>query len=276
MLKNTNVVTFFFIVVMLTCTTQAFANLPLKQWQSVATVKAIDPVQHTLTLRHADIPGLMPSMTMPFRIKNKSIYKNIEVGDQISFTFIRQPDYFTIVALSRLKKAEKVAVKSRGAFIKKIPWDYKVVDQHGKSTSLAEHRGKLMLVSFIYASCPSVCPLLTAKIQAMTTKHDAEQSQKLSVLTFTLDPNTDSPHKLNEYASSHGIKNKNWHFLTGDETTMKIIANSFNVISLAKRNGDYEHSSDLHLINKEGVLVKSYPGLNLDMTVIAKDIKTLL
>src|SRR5690348_5176513 len=87
-------------------------------------------------------------------------------------------------------------------------------DAHGKSVDLADFRGKVVVLDFIYASCTDVCPLqsdLLAQLQAdVTAGHMADQVEFLSI---SVDPERDTPAVRRTYGEAHGLKPDNWMFL---------------------------------------------------------------
>ena len=79
-----------------------------------------------------------------------------------------------------------------------------LIDQHGSAVSLASLKGKPVLIDFIYTSCASTCPMLTAKMAAIAQKLGPALGADVRIVSISLDPEHDSPAELAKYARSHG------------------------------------------------------------------------
>src|SRR5260370_4057536 len=95
--------------------------------------------------------------------------------------------------------------------------DVTLIDQHGNAISLASLKGKPVLIDFIYTSCASTCPVLTAKIAAVAPELGPALRANLTLVSITLDPEHDGPAQLAAYAKSQSADGKGrqgWLFLT--------------------------------------------------------------
>ena len=86
--------------------------------------------------------------------------------------------------------------------------------QDGQRLSLKELRGKVVAVTFIYASCTDTCPLLTAKMAGLQAALGADFGPKVFFLSITVDPERDTPAVLQRYAQGHGANFAGWAFLS--------------------------------------------------------------
>ena len=97
--------------------------------------------------------------------------------------------------------------------------DFTLTDQSGQKVSMADQRGKLVLLTFLYTNCPDVCPLITQNLnqalQMLGTKRD-----DVRVLAVSVDPEGDTPKAVDEYAKAHHLLPE-FHYLIGsrDELT---------------------------------------------------------
>jgi len=90
-----------------------------------------------------------------------------------------------------------------------------LVDQFGQPLTLAELRGKVVLLTFTYSSCADVCPLITAAMAALQQRLTAAERQQVFFLSVTTDPEVDTPAVLHAYATRLGADLASWAFLTG-------------------------------------------------------------
>lgn len=90
--------------------------------------------------------------------------------------------------------------------------DFRLTDHTGRQVSLADYRGKAILLFFGYASCPDVCPLTLARLQRVL-EGMGEDAEEVEVLLVTVDPERDTPEALAGYVARFGPRVTG---LTGD------------------------------------------------------------
>jgi cytochrome oxidase Cu insertion factor (SCO1/SenC/PrrC family) len=93
--------------------------------------------------------------------------------------------------------------------------DTRLVDQNGKTVSLAALKGRPLMVDFIYTSCPGPCLMETAKLTNVALRLGSDLGWKVAIVSITVDPEHDGPAQLREYAQQQGADKKGWYFLTG-------------------------------------------------------------
>ncbi len=92
----------------------------------------------------------------------------------------------------------------------------KLVDQNGNSVNLADLKGRLVLVDFIYTTCPGPCELMTAKLSKVADKLESELGNQVEIVSITLDPEHDGPRQLLDFAKAQNAGRPGWLFLTGE------------------------------------------------------------
>jgi protein SCO1/2 len=100
----------------------------------------------------------------------------------------------------------------------KLP-EFSLQNQFGKTFTDDDLRGRVVVVDFIFTSCPDVCPLLTEQLAALR-KRMPEQAP-LSFVSFSVDPEHDTPERLRIFAQQHGVDVVNFWFLTGPIAEVK-------------------------------------------------------
>lgn len=100
----------------------------------------------------------------------------------------------------------------------KLP-QFTLQNQLGDSFTDADLRGRVVVVDFIFTSCPDVCPLLTQQLAALRKKLPVEAP--LSFVSFSVDPEHDTPERLRAFARLHGVDVPNFWFLTGPIAEVK-------------------------------------------------------
>ena len=98
-------------------------------------------------------------------------------------------------------------------------------------------------------------------------------------LSFSIDPDRDTPSRLREYRESYKVATNNWHFFTGDEEDTHLLAKEF--FNGAERNeeieGGFGHTSYFALVDKDGLVRGVYDGTNVDQVdQLEQDLRKLL
>jgi protein SCO1/2 len=153
--------------------------------------------------------------------------------------------------------------------------DFKLIDQDGKPFQFKNSRGKLVLVTFIFTTCPDVCPLLTAKFAAVQRTLDERKFRDYLLLSITTDPERDSPAVLREYAGNFKADLHRWSFLTGTRADLAKVWKIFRVNVTKTRSGDVNHTSLTTLIDRQGKRRVDYYGDRWQDKEVLKDIEWL-
>jgi protein SCO1/2 len=99
-----------------------------------------------------------------------------------------------------------------------------VVTQDGKTLNFYDDviKGKRVVVSFIYTSCPDICPLTTARLTQVEDQLRDQMGHDLFFISMTVDPEHDTPEKLKEFSKAFGT-GPGWLFLTGKPEDIRFI-----------------------------------------------------
>jgi protein SCO1/2 len=129
----------------------------------------------------------------------------------------------------------------------KVP-DVKMIRQDGKKLSFLKELddGRPVILSFVFVSCSAICPMLTHVLSKVQSKLDAE-GKKAHLISISIDPESDSPAKLTEYAKKFGA-GAGWDFYTGTREASLALQKAFNTYRGDKMN----HTAT--------ILMRSEPG----------------
>ncbi|MBY0331040.1 MAG: SCO family protein [Acetobacteraceae bacterium] len=148
--------------------------------------------------------------------------------------------------------------------------DFALQDPEGRPVGLADLRGKVVVLHFIYASCPDVCPLhadLIARIQEMVSL--TPMRERVRFVTITTDPERDTPEVMRGYGEARGLDPVNWTFLTsGAERPEegRRLAEAYGLRFVPTPDGMQMHAVVTHAIDREGRLRARFHGLGFDPT----------
>lgn len=157
--------------------------------------------------------------------------------------------------------------------------DFALRDAAGRAVNLHDFRGKVVVLWFVYADCPDVCPLHSealARIQAAINQ--TPMRDLVQFVTVTTNPQRDTVDVLKAYGSAHGLDPVNWVFLTsGPEhpTTPRELAERYGLKFTVTRDGSQMHGIVTHLIDKSGMLRARYHGLKFQPTNLIVHVNAL-
>lgn len=153
--------------------------------------------------------------------------------------------------------------------------NFTLVNQNGESFRFNGKRGNLVLATFIFTTCPDVCPLFTAKFAAIQRALDEKKIRDYWLLSITTDPERDSAATLKEYASRFKADLNRWAFLTGSRAELAKVWQAFGVNVTRTEVGQVFHTGLTTLIDRRGNRRIDYYGDKwLDKEVL-KDIQWL-
>ncbi|NHM03088.1 SCO family protein [Flavobacterium celericrescens] len=165
---------------------------------------------------------------------------------------------------------------------------FELIDQNNKKISDKDYLGKVYVVEFFFATCPTICPKMNQSM--LQLQEEFYGNPNFGLASITIDPEHDTSAVLKEHANQLGVKHYNWHFLTGDKKYIYGLANKgFNLYAGEnnKAAGGFEHSGLFALVDKDGKIrcrkdgqgnpILYYDGLDAKgVEAIKEDIKKLL
>ncbi len=165
-------------------------------------------------------------------------------------------------------------------------FDFKVqsfhyTNQDGKTVSLEDLKGKVWVADFIFTSCKTVCPPMTNSMAGLQKNIEEAGIEDIEIVSFSVDPEVDTPEKLKQFGKKHHADFSNWHFLTGyEQGDIEAFAEeSFKAaVQKTAASDQVSHGTSFYLVDQSGTVVTRYSGTNRsdkeDLTVI-QDIKAL-
>ena len=156
--------------------------------------------------------------------------------------------------------------------------DARLTDQHGNPFSSSQLFGKPWVINFIFTACPSICPAVTENLVQV---HRSTNSEQVTFITITVDPENDTSPALLTYAKKMGADHENWKFLTGKRNEIWQLCKEKFRLPVAKgadsKHGIIAHSSKVLLFQSDGSLNNAYEGTSQeDMSKLKNDLQGLL
>ncbi|WP_010096833.1 SCO family protein [Ornithinibacillus scapharcae] len=153
--------------------------------------------------------------------------------------------------------------KYEGDFSYKVD-DFTFTNQDGEEFSKSDLDGKIWIADFIYTTCDTECPQMTYNKQKIERSLTEAGINDVEFVSFSIDPEVDTPEVLKEYGEVRGIEFDNWTFLTGyDFDTIKELAVSSFKIPIEKMKDDdstFMHGVSFMVVSPEGNAIKSFNG----------------
>jgi protein SCO1/2 len=210
---------------------------PSRQYELRGQVLAVDRARREITIKHEDIRGFMPAMTMPFKVRDERLLEGWTPGDLVRATLVvRNADGY-LSALERTGHAPLVEPPPPPRVdllaVGDLAPDGRFTDQSGRARRLSDWRGQALAVTFIYTRCPlpNFCPLMDrhfADVQRRLAA-DAALRGRVHLLSISFDPAFDTPPVLASHAARVGADGAHWTFLTGTREEIDGFAAPFGV-----------------------------------------------
>lgn len=158
--------------------------------------------------------------------------------------------------------------------------DFQFTNQDGEQVGLEDLKGSVWIADFIFTNCITVCPPMTANMAELQRKVKDEKLDNVYFVSFSVDPEVDTPEALKTYGEAFGADFSTWHFLTGyDQKTIEEFAYENYRTWVLKPKGEDQviHGISFYLMNKKGEIVAEYPGdKDVPFNQIIRDIKAAL
>lgn len=158
--------------------------------------------------------------------------------------------------------------------------NFQATTQDKETMTASDLEGEWWVANFMYTNCTMVCPTMTPNLIRVQTDLE-ELGLDTQIISFSIDPDYDTPQVLKEYAEEYQINLSNWNFLTGydfDEI-QDLSENTFKTV-LADGGPDgheFVHSTYVFLINPDGEVIKQYDGISEDeLQTLVDDLNTVM
>lgn len=238
-----------------------------RSYQLTGQILVVKPETNEVLVRHEDIPGFMPAMTMPYTVKDAAILEDRVAGDLITATLQVAPDRAFLSAITRtgsaplpddarttIPPAANVHLLKSGDAVPAT----RLTDQDGQAIALTDFKGSATAITFIYTRCPlaQFCPLIDrrfAEVQALVAA-DPALAGKVRLVSISFDPQFDRAATLRAHASKLGADPKVWRFATAEEATVDRLAAEFGVNVIREKDGTITHNLRTAIVTPAGTI----------------------
>jgi protein SCO1 len=177
-------------------------------------------------------------------------------------------------ATARARAASAARAAPHLAVIREAP-DFALLDVEGRSVGLADLRGNVVLLSFLFTGCKSACPVISHRMASLQRRLAASGSASgVKLISVTIDPDHDTPRVLAAHARKLGAR-AGWHFVSEDAARTRAVLASYDEWTRRLSDGDLEHPARVHLIDRRGRVREIYSLEFFDEREAFRDIAAL-
>lgn len=212
-------------------------------YQVKGVIREVYPEKKKVKITHEDIPGYMEAMTMMLDVRDGKELSGLIAGDNVAFRMLVTDDDGWIDQLKKLdgprtplpaeppsfRRVREVTPLAVGD---QLP-EYIFTNTVGRVVRLSDYRGNALAITFIFTRCPfpTFCPRLSTSFSDAQTalKTQANGPTNWNLLSITIDPEYDTPARLQGYADRYKADPKRWEFATGDLTDITAIGEQFGL-----------------------------------------------
>src|SRR5688572_15845226 len=236
-----------------------------RTYQLTGQVLAVKAETNEILVKHDDIPGFMPAMTMTYAVKDAALIKDRAAGDLITATLIVEPSLAHLSAITKTGSAPvpadaRTTIPAAAGIDLLRPGDAApdtmLINQDGMPITLKDFAGTATAITFIYTRCPlpQYCPLMDrrfADVQALVAQTPA-LAGKVRLLSVSFDPKFDRAAVLRQHAASLKADPAVWTFATADASVVDRLAARFGVNVIREPNDTITHNLRTAVVDPSG------------------------
>ncbi len=136
-----------------------------------------------------------------------------------------------------------------------VPPEFTLKNQDGEAVALSDYRGSVVLLTAIYATCPTACPMIALQARRSIETLPEELRDEITILAVSLDPEGDSMEKMARAAEAYGMSTPQFHFLNGEPDEVNRVLDRLQVARLPnEKTGEIDHANLFFLIDRSGTI----------------------
>ena len=239
-------------------------------------IVSVDAAKGSVLLDHEAVPGFMEAMTMSYKLKDASVMSELHPGDRIAAKLLvhktadgyADPQLDQIVVTAQARPDYKPTVEYHVPEVGDAVPDFKLVNEEGRTIQLAQFKGRVLLLTFVYTRCPlaDFCPRMSRNFAEIDKALQAEPAlyRATHLLSISFDPKYDTPAVLKSYGGAYtGLYTKekfaHWDFAAPPVDELAAVTQFFNVGVTPGEGTSLTHSLSTVLIGKDGKVAAWYP-----------------
>jgi protein SCO1/2 len=262
-------------------------SAPEKHYPIQAEVISSSPERQMITVKHGDIPGLMPAMTMSYMVADPKQLQQLGPGDKISAELVVSSSKGRLENIVLLRKGDgkpSPGTSQRLPEIGEAVPDFAFVNEDGNPIHIKDFSGRTLLVTFIYTRCPlpDFCPRINENFRQIQSilRENPDALKKTAFLSISFDPEHDTPSVLKHYASIYKHPDSQnapaeWQFAVPVAKDLPEIAYFFGLVYRPEQ-AQIVHSLSTTLIGPTGKIVSYFSGNDWTPAQVAQTIQSTI
>lgn len=151
-----------------------------------------------------------------------------------------------------------------------------LTDHNGKRFALADLRGQVAIVTFLFTHCTDVCPVLPVMLARVDDALTAAERARLRFVGISIDPRRDTPAQLRRFLRERSLSESRWTLLTGSVAELTRVAADYGVVVRPDARADLVHNTVFVLVDARGRLRTEFHGLATPTAEIVRALRALL
>ncbi len=253
----------------------ATTNSTLRSFDTRGVIRDL-PGGDKAVIRHDEIPGYMPKMTMELTVRHTNELRGLQVGDEITFKLFADADTHWIEGLRRVKAVSALVVEltsSRPAALTPnlrelqpgdLMLDAELLAETGRTVKFADFRGRAVAFTFIFTRCPlpDFCPRMGNRFkearELLLNRSNAPTNWQF--LSISFDPDNDLPPVLANYARNYrGANPDRWLYAVASTSTLAQIAGPLD-LKYQREGGSIAHNLRTVVLDPAGRIHRQFDG----------------
>lgn len=255
-----------------------------REYPLVGQVVRVERSTSRVTIRHEDIPGFMPAMTMPFPVKPAALLDGREPGDLVTATLLVDGAEVWIGTLTKTGHAPLPPEEANPAGVL-VPGDrvadQAFIDHRNQPLALDWLDGHVSVVTFVYTRCPlpEFCPAIDSRFVALQEEIAGAPAGSpmagVRLLSVTIDPAYDTPGVLRAHAARLGVDDRAWRLVTAEPDVIEAFGRQFGLDVLQRGPGpaDIVHSLRTIILDRDRRIVEMLGGAQWTAAELAAKVR---
>ena len=250
-------------------------------------ILAIRPETREVLIKHGDIQGFMPGMTMPFKVRDERLLAGKAGGDLVTARLVVGGGEAWLSALEKTGNAplEEQATFPPASFVVPVRAgdmapDTTLTDQAGQPLTISAWRDAALVITFIYIRCPlpQFCPLMDRRFAEVqrAARDDQQLRGHVRLLSVSFDPLHDSPEAMTAHAAKVGADPAIWRFATAVPGTVDPFAAAFGVNVIRESDGTITHNLRTAVVAPDGRVVTVFDGGDWTAAQVIESLRTAI
>jgi protein SCO1/2 len=240
-------------------------------YEASGIVREISEDRTFARIRHEEIPGYMPKMTMRLNVRDPDELTNIAVDDTIQFRLVATDETHWIDRIARVAATVDSAPETETApadeaasielEVGDILPDHALLSEDGTTIQLSDFRGKALAFTFIFTRCPlpDFCPRMSNNFRDARKMLRAEKNAPTNwaFLSVSFDPENDTPEVLRAYGETcRNDDPDRWTFAAASKETLSSFAPEVDLLL----SPDMSHNLRTVVLDTEGRIANQFDG----------------